>query len=53
MGDNLQQALVTKNAILFTGTPILNYHNSGLTTIPVYAAPNAMIRFGFAWSMVN
>jgi hypothetical protein len=53
MGDNLQQVIVTKNAILFTGTPISNFHSTGVTVVPVYAAPNAMLRFGFSWAMVN
>lgn len=53
MGDQLQQIFNTKNTILYTGTPLANFHNSGLTYTPVYAAPNAMIRFGFSWAMVN
>ena len=53
MGDNLQQIFAIQNTILYTGTPILNFHNTGVTSVPVYAAPNAMIRFGFSWAMVN
>lgn len=47
MGDNLQQ-MFAKNAVLFTATPLLS--NS---FVPVYAAPDALIRFGFNWVMVN
>ena len=50
MGDQLQQVFAIKNTILYTGTPFVN---SGQTFTPVYAAPNAMIRLGFAWAMVN
>ncbi len=52
MGDNLQQ-LFARNTLLYTGTPLQNFNNSGNTAIPVYAAPNAMIRFGFNWVLVN
>ena len=52
MGDQLQQLFGT-NTILYTGTPIINYNNSGNNYTPVYAAPDAMIRFGFSWALVN
>jgi hypothetical protein len=52
MVDNLQQRFA-RNAILFTGTPIVNYQNTGKTYLPVYATPNTMLRFGFSWVMVN
>ncbi len=52
MGDNLQQ-LFSKNAILYTGTPVLNYNNTGTSILPIYAAPDALFRFGFNWVMVN
>ncbi len=52
MVDNLQQ-LFASNTILNTGTPVLNYYGAGTATIPVYAAPDLIIRFGFNWVMVN
>ncbi len=52
MGDNIQQ-LFSRNTILYTGTPVLNYNNTGTTYTPVYAAPDVMIRFGFTWVMIN
>ena len=52
MGDNLQQ-LFARNTILYTGTPVTNFNNSGINMLPVYAAPDFMIRFGFSWVMVN
>lgn len=53
MGDNLQQVFAIRNTILYTGTPLVNYQSTGITYTPVYAAPNAMLRFGFSWAMVN
>jgi len=52
MGDNLQQLFAT-NAIIYTGTPVLNRTSGDITSIPVYAMPNTMMRFGFSWAMVN
>jgi len=53
MGDNLQQ-LFTRNTILNTGTPVINFNGViGANYIPVYAAPDALIRFGFNWVLVN
>ncbi len=52
MGDNLQQ-LFTRNTILNTGAPVLNYNGLGTNAYPVYAAPDALIRFGFNWVLVN
>lgn len=52
MGDNLQE-LFTRNAILNVGTPVVNYYGIGNTEYPVYAAPDALIRFGFNWVLVN
>jgi len=51
MYDNLQQRFA-KNAILFTGSPVINRTN-GNAIIPVYAAPNSVFRFGFSWAMNN
>ena len=53
MGDNLQQIFAVKNTILYTGTPVINYQGKGVDYVPVYAAPGAMLRFGFSWAMVN
>ncbi len=52
MVDNIQQ-LFTSNTILYTGSPVLNYYGSGTSAIPVYTAPDLMLRFGFTWVMVN
>jgi hypothetical protein len=52
MGDNMQQ-IFTRNAILFTGSPVTNFGGNGTTYTPVYAAPDVLIRFGFNWVMVN
>lgn len=52
MGDNLQQ-LFARNAILFVAAPAVNYKQTGVTYLPVYAAANAMLRIGFSWAMVN
>ena len=52
MGDNLQE-IFTRNTILYTGTPILNSNNTGSNITPLYAAPDALIRFGFTWVMIN
>jgi len=46
MGDNLQQIYNIQNTILYTGTPNANYHNTGITSVPVYTAPNVSLRFG-------
>lgn len=51
-GDNLQQLFAT-NAILFSGTPVRSRTNGDIATIPVYAMPNTLFRFGFSWAMVN
>lgn len=50
MGDQLQQIFTIQNTLLYTGTPIVSA--TGIQT-PMYAAPNAMLRFGFSWAMVN
>ena len=52
MGDNLQE-LFSRNAILYTGTPVTNFNGGTGTSFPVYAAPDALLRFGFTWVMVN
>jgi hypothetical protein len=53
MGDNLQQ-LLFRNTILYVGTPVINFNNTiGNDYIPVYAAPDALLRFGFSWVLVN
>ena len=53
IGDQLQEIFV-RNTILYTGTPV-PISNNGITgsITPVYAAPDALIRFGFTWAMVN
>ena len=53
MGDNLQLLFSKENTILYTGMPDLNFNNSGRNYTPVYAAPDALIRFGFNWVLVN
>jgi len=53
MGDQLQEFFV-KNTITNVGTPVLNYNGTvGDTRLPVYATPDALIRFGFTWILVN
>ena len=57
MGDNLQE-LFAKNNILFVGTPVTNFSApgsflNGTSPIPVYASPDALIRFGFSWVLIN
>ncbi len=60
MGDQLQE-FFTRNTILFTATPANSfltseqkyYGGTGSNYIPVYAAPDALIRFGFTWALVN
>ncbi len=51
MGDQLQKMFVPRNTVLFTGTRVTDY--DGITYTPVYATPDATIRFGFAWALVN
>jgi len=54
MGDQLQQLFYLRNTILFTGTPQVSFSGiSGYNPIPVYAAPDALIRFGFSWALVD
>jgi putative beta-barrel porin len=54
IGDNLQQLITHNNTVLFVGNPVTNLtaYIPGTFT-PVYAAPDALIRFGFTWVMVN
>ncbi len=52
MGDQLQEIFV-RNTIIYTGTPVTNFGGSGLNYAPVYVAPDALIRFGFTWMLVN
>jgi hypothetical protein len=52
MGDNLQQ-LFTSNTILNTGIPVVNYNTAGNNPTPVYTSPDALIRFGFNWVLIN
>jgi len=52
IGDNLQQ-LFFRNTILFVGTPVTNFENLGNNFTPVYAAPDALLRFGFSWVLIN
>lgn len=52
MADNLQQ-LIAGNTLLYTGIPVINFNNTGSNFYPVYAAPDALIRFGFSWPLVN
>jgi len=49
MGDYLQQLILHKNSILYTGSPMLNAGSA----IPQYAGQNFTIRFGFSWPLVN
>ena len=51
MADQLQLLYTTRNTILYTGSPVLNY--DGTTSYPVYPSPNTVLRFGFTWAMVN
>lgn len=51
MADNLQQLFAT-NAILFVGNAYGPINSSG-SNLPVYAAPDLVIRFGFNWVMIN
>jgi len=54
MGDQLQQLFYLRNTILSPGTPQLNFNGiPGYNPIPVYAAPDALIRFGFTWALVD
>ena len=53
MGDQLQQIFV-RNTILYTATPAINFNATpGYNITPVYAAPDALIRFGFSWALMN
>lgn len=52
MGDNLQE-IFARNTFLYTGSPVLNYENSGINYTPVYATPDVLIRFGFTWMLLN
>ncbi len=52
MADQLQQ-LLYPNTILYTGSPITNFNGNRATRIPVYAAQNMTIRFGFSWILIN
>jgi Putative porin len=52
MGDNLQQ-LFNSNSVLYMGSTAYNFNGSGINYNPVYAAPDALIRFGFSWVMIN
>ena len=52
MADQLQQLIPgVTNTILYLGTPFST--TLGITTVPVYAMPNAMLRVGFNWVLVN
>ena len=61
MADQLQQAIgnlignssTFGNTLLFVGTPVINFNNSGINNIPVYATPDFNIKFGFNWIMIN
>lgn len=50
--DNIQQ-LFAGNAIIYTSNPVINFNNTGYNYTPVYAASDAVIRFGFSWPLVN
>lgn len=52
MIDQLNQ-LFARNTILFTGTPVYNFNNSGRYNTPVYSAQNMMLRMGFSWMLIN
>ena len=54
MGDQLQQIFYLRNTVLYAGTPQINFNGvAGYNPIPVYAAPDALIRFGFSWALVD
>jgi hypothetical protein len=53
MGDNLQTLFGNHNTILYTGTPVYNFGQDQVSSIPRYAAPDVVIRFGFSWSLIN
>ena len=49
MVDQLQQVIPgMTNTVIFVGMPV-----AGWGKLPDYAAPNAMLRFGFNWVLVN
>jgi len=52
MVDQLQQVFLS-NTINYVGTPVINYNGSGYNYVPVYAAQNTMVRFGFSWVLIN
>ena len=52
MADQLQQ-LFASNTVLFVGAPAYNFFGTGASYMPVYAAQNFCVRFGFAWVLVN
>lgn len=53
MGDNLQTILGIRNTVLYTGTPVYNFGPDNISSIPQYAAPDVVIRFGFTWVLIN
>lgn len=50
MGDQLQKMFVKTNTITFVGAP---EYIGGVRILPVYAMPDAMLRFGFTWALIN
>jgi hypothetical protein len=52
MLDQLQQ-LASRNAIQFVAPSTANFYGDGVARVPVYAAQNAMLRFGFNWVLIN
>jgi hypothetical protein len=54
MADQLQQLIPgVTNALLYVGLNSPDPIHSGSYVIPVYAMPNAMMRFGFSWVLIN
>jgi hypothetical protein len=50
MGDMLQRIFTDKNTVLYTAP---TFFSGGVPYTPVYAAQDAMIRFGFTWALIN
>ena len=54
MADQLQQLIPgVTNTLLFLGNPLTTSSNPDIVTMPVYAMPNAMLRMGFSWVLIN
>jgi len=54
MADQLQQIIPgVTNTLLYVGMPVASPYNTSSNLVPVYAMPNAMMRMGFSWYLVN